>query len=72
MFRFLITILSTIALLVVWRPAVVHGQEADGRLLFGADSALADGQDTTTTTHVVRAGETLWGIAARYYGDGHQ
>lgn len=59
--RLMIAVLATIALLVVWRPTVVHAQGANA-------NATAPAQ---RSSHVVRAGESLFSLAVRYYGDGN-
>ncbi len=77
--RVLAAVLATVALLFTWHPAVVHAQVAPSidstqpaQPPKAASARTVSVKDTASKTHVVKAGETLWSITTRYYGDGHQ
>ncbi len=67
--RAVLAMLVTLALVVVWRPTVVHAQKAPMKAPASAPAAAVD---TSSSSHVVRAGESLWSVADRFYGDGHK
>lgn len=66
--RSALALFVTIVLLIVWRPTIVRAQKAPMKAAVSAPASA----DTGSSTHVVRAGESLWSVAERFYGDGHK
>ncbi|MES2522319.1 MAG: LysM peptidoglycan-binding domain-containing protein [Gemmatimonadota bacterium] len=71
--RFLAAAATTSALLLAWGLTAIGAQGAPPKAPTAAGTAVkskAEQVQPATTSHVVRAGESLWSIAQRYYGTG--